>query len=370
MMEQEVSAEVLQAFTAWSPDLPDHDAGIIRVEKAGDGLINASYKVFCELKPDIFLQRINTRVFQRPQDLQSNYIQLWEYAEFAREDAVDGFTGIRLPTPVYLNAHHTLYRDESGGYWRGFELIEHSKTIQVVQKASQAKAVARAFAKFTAAFSEMDIGVLKNVIPGFHDLSLRYSQFEEALQTELYERMAETRDMVQELKNRERYKHFYEVILESGEFPQRVMHHDAKIGNVLFHEKTGKVICLVDFDTVMPGYFFSDLGDMIRSMAGSHDEGHANLSDLHIRKDFYQAIVDGYTSVLGGAFTAAENKYIHSAGLLMIYMQALRFLTDYLNGDQYYKTDHPGQNLERARNQLTLLQRLEEFLAREYHFRV
>lgn len=363
MTANEVPQQVLEAFTAYSPDLPEHSAGRMTVEKIGDGLINHSYKVFCELKPDIFLQRINKLVFSRPQDVQANYIHLWEYAEFE-------FAGIRLPAPVYLNARNSLYMDDNGEFWRAFELIEDSSTILTAKTTSQAKAVAKTFGRFTDAFSNMNIELLTEVIPGFHDLNLRYSQFEESLQTELYERMAVAIDLVQALKQRERYKHFYDIITESGEFPRRIMHHDAKISNVLFNAKTGRVICPVDFDTVMPGYFFSDLGDMIRSMAANQDEGQNDSSELFIRKDFYEAILTGYTEALAHQFTSAEKKYIHSAGLIMIYMQALRFLTDYFNGDQYYKIEYPDQNFDRAKNQLTLLAKLEEFLSSAYNFRV
>lgn len=150
---------------------------------------------------------------------------------------------------------------------------------------------------------------------------------------------------MKELKERERYCHFFEIITSSDEFPQRVMHHDAKISNVLFHEKTGKVICPVDYDTVMPGYYFSDLGDMIRSMASAAEENQT--AEPVIRKAFYEAIVTGYTDVLGGILTASERKYIHAAGLLMIYMQSLRFLTDYLNGDIYYQVSHESENLKK-----------------------
>ena len=157
---------------------------------------------------------------------------------------------------------------------------------------------------------------------------------------------------------------------ESEEFEKRVMHHDAKISNILFSEETGQVICPVDFDTCMPGYFFSDLGDMIRSMACSEGENNTNYSEINIRKDFYEAILDGYMEVMQELLTDAEKKHIHYSGLLMIYMQALRFITDYLNGDLYYRTDYPEQNFDRAMNQLTLLQRLEEFLQTEYDFKM
>lgn len=147
------------------------------------------------------------------------------------------------------------------------------------------------------------------------------------------------------------------------------MHHDAKISNVLFSNKTGKVVCLVDFDTVMPGYFFSDLGDMIRSMVCPEDETSTKFSNICIRKEFYEAIVTGYLDVIGKELTESEKKYIHYSGLLMIYMQSLRFLADYLNGDVYYQITYPDQNFDRAKNQLILLQRLEDFLGTNYQFK-
>ncbi len=161
----------------------------------------------------------------------------------------------------------TLFIDENENYWRAFEFIDNANMLLVAKKPSQAKATAKAFAKFTAAFDEFNVQSLKTVIPDFHNLSFRYQQFEESLNTELYERMAKALPFINELKKRERYKHFYEIIIGSDEFLQRVMHHDAKIANILFSKESGKVICPVDFDTVMPGYFFSDLGDIIRSMA-------------------------------------------------------------------------------------------------------
>jgi len=361
-MSNEVPQEVLEAFTSYSPGLPPHSAGKITVEKIGHGLINRSYKVSCELKPDFFLQKINTHVFSKPHDVQENYIYIWQYAEFE-------FTGLRMPAPVYYEGQATLYVDETGGYWRAFEWIPDSKTINVALKPAQTKATARAFAKFTAAFEDMNTNLLKEIIPGFHSLSLRYRQFEESLNTELCERMAKAVTLVSELKQRERYKHFFEIITESGEFSRRVMHHDAKISNILFHQKTGKPVCLVDYDTVMPGYFFSDIGDMIRSMVCSRDENSVE-GTLSVRKDFYEAILGGYLDVLGGQLSSSERKYIHSAGLLMIYMQALRFLTDYLNGDAYYQVAYPEQNFDRTLNQLTLLKSLEEFLAASYRFKI
>ncbi len=360
-MIEEIPREVLEIFATYAADLPNQSAGEITVERIGGGLINHSYKVSCQYKSDFLLQQINKKVFLNPEDVQENYLAIWQYAEFE-------FTGLRLPSPKYCGRNATLFTDEKENYWRAFEFIDNASMLLVAKKPSQSKATAKTFAKFTAAFNEFNVQSLKTVIPDFHNLSFRYQQFEESLNTELYERMAKALSSINELKQRERYKHFYEIIIESDGFLQRVMHHDAKIANILFSKVSGKVICPVDFDTVMPGYFFSDLGDIIRSMACSHDENSIEFENISVRKDFYDAIIEGYMAVMGNQLTDSEKKYIHYAGLLMIYMQALRFLTDYLNGDMYYRIEYPEQNLNRAKNQFTLLKKLEEFLKTEYSF--
>lgn len=362
-MKNAVPKEVIEAFISYTPDLPEHSAGKITVEPIGGGLINHTYKITSELKPPLLLQQLNKNVFIKPKDVQDNYILISQYAEFE-------FTGLRLPYPKYINNKESLFIDETGNYWRAFEFIEEGFIYTVADNPLQASAVARTFAKFTAAYSEFNTGLLKTVIPDFHNLSFRYQQFENSLQTEQYERMHKALPLIEELKQRERYKHFYELITESAaEFPQRVMHHDAKITNVLFDKKNKKVICPVDFDTVMPGYFFSDLGDMIRSMVCDKDENSADFDGLSIRKDFYDAILSGYMRGIQDELTASEKKYIHYPGILMLYMQALRFLTDYLTGDLYYHISYPEQNFNRAKNQLILLQKLEEFLLHHYQFK-
>jgi thiamine kinase-like enzyme len=353
-MKKEIHEEVLQAF---SP--PTVEEKNITIEALGGGLINHTYKISASNTAPFLLQRINKYVFPNPHEVQENYIHIWQYAEFE-------FTGLRLPAPRYCGRMTTLFVDRDENYWRAFEFINDGEMHNVATKPEQAGATAKAFARFTASFEDFNVQLLQKVIPGFHNLSLRYRQFEDALKGEYYERISKSLSLIQQLKERERYKHFYEIITESEQFPLRVMHHDAKISNVLFSRKNGRVICPIDFDTVMPGYFFSDLGDMIRSMACCRDENSIEFDHLCIRKDYYEAIVNNYLSVMENQFTFGEKNYIHYAGLLMTYMQSLRFLTDYLNGDIYYSTDYAEQNFDRAYNQLVLLQKLEEFLQKEY----
>jgi len=364
-MSQPIYQQAVLTFGNYHPDLPiaEQEFSEFTVTTLSGGLINRTYKVESPLSVPFLLQQINQQVFTNPKDVQKNYVLLSQYAEFE-------FTGLKLPWVKEYAPMKSLYREEQGDCWRAFEFIEDGKMLNIAEMPSQAKATAKAFAKFTAAFDDFNVGMLKETIPDFHNLSHRYRQFEEALQGELYERMPKAMPLIDELKKRERYKFFYEEIADSVEFPKRVMHHDAKIANILFSKTTGKVICPVDLDTTMPGYFFSDLGDMIRSMSCSADENNTDFDNLGIRKKYYEAIIEGYMSIMEKQLTLPEKKYIHYSGLLIIYMQSLRFLSDYLNGDVYYKTIYPEQNFDRAKNQLTLLQRLEEFLSAEYDFKM
>ena len=359
-MMKEIPIEIIEAFTGYGP--LHEPAGTINAKPINGGLINHSYRISSEHKQDILLQKINKNVFPRPDHVQENYMAIWEYLNA-------GPAGLQLPSPKRCSKGNTFMIDRNKNYWRAFDFIENSCMHPVAENPGQANDTSRAFARFTSSLIDFNTSHLYEVIPGFHNLSHRYSQFEEALNGKSHEQTAIASPVIEELKQREQYKKFYETIEGSSEFPLRVMHHDAKIANVLFNSVSGKVICLVDFDTIMPGYFFSDLGDMIRSMACCENEESDNFNNICIRKDFYDSIVTGYLDVIGNQLTPAEKRHIHYSGLLMSYMQALRFLTDYLNGNVYYQTRYPDHNFIRAKNQLILLQKLEEFLHKHYNFR-
>lgn len=350
-----IPKEVLEAFVI-------DNAGNVIIEPIGNGLINDSWKIVTVNNGNIFLQRINKNVFHEPQLVQANYIQLWKYAKTANK-------GLLMPDPVFCNTQKSLHTDPSGNYWRAFYFIPESKTCPVAETAMQAWATAKTFGQFTAAFSHMDTSLLHEVISNFHNLSLRYRQFETSLQSRSGERLARASSLIADLMKREHYKTLYERIRTSpGEFPLRVMHHDAKISNILFQERTGNVICPVDYDTVMPGHYFSDLGDMIRSMVSPEDEKSTHYENIEVRKDFYNGIINGYLETMDDQLTSSEKKHLHFSGILMTYMQALRFLTDYLDGDTYYHIDYTEQNFDRALNQLVLLQKLELFLSEKINF--
>jgi hypothetical protein len=238
----------------------------------------------------------------------------------------------------------------------------------VAQDEESAYTVARIFGAFTRSLSGLDASLLRDIIPGFHHLAYRYDQLETAISQARMERLMKCTHLIAEFRQRKKLVDFYLYIKQSPAFPDRVMHHDCKISNILFNRKTNQVICPVDLDTVMPGKFFSDLGDMIRSMACTRDENSLQWEEIRIRPETYAHILKGYLEEMGGIFSSEEKQSIHISGILMIYMQGIRFLADFLNEDKYYKTTHPEQNLHRALNQFILLEKLEEFLINQYQF--
>lgn len=349
------------AFLTSLASEPAWDPSLVTGLRIGQGLINFSYRIQYGTTPLLFLQRINTDVFPEPAGLVENYLRLYTYTS-------ENKTGIRMPEPVCTADGKYLLQDDTGETWRAFEFIQDATCIDQAESPAMARTAALTFARLTESFSGFDASLLVETIPRFHDLGLRFQQFEDARSAAKTERLSRASEMTGAFRERKKYVDLYQQISTGNGFIKRVMHHDAKIGNILFHADTGDLICLVDFDTVMPGYFFSDLGDLIRSMACSDSENTDGIPT--IRPDIYEAVINGYTEVLEKDLTDTEKKYLHAAGLIMIYMQGLRFLADYLNGDIYYQTTYPEQNFDRAANQLGLLGSLENFLQVKYQFRI
>jgi len=358
-MTSPIYQEAISAFTLSDNNISNGNAIVSTV--AG-GLINNSFKVCLPGRNAFLLQQINQNVFKKPIEVQQNYIHIWNYTQSHN-------TGLVLPTPLFLEDGSSLFLDKGNRYWRAFDFIENAQTFLIADVPAQAFTTAETFGTFNAAFEAFDTQLLKTVIPDFHNLSFRFNQFEDSLVNPGAERKEKAGWMIDAITERSHYRDFFDTLLQSpSAFLKRVMHHDAKIANVLFRKETGTVICPVDFDTVMPGYYFSDLGDMVRSMACSHDETSCDFDDIEIRGEYYEAIVSGYLKVMDRHLTTEELNYIHHAGIIMIYMQAIRFLADYLNNDSYYRISYPEQNFDRAKNQVILLKQLENFLVKRYNY--
>ena len=322
-----------------------------KTQSHGSGLIHNTWKIADGPKVYV-LQRINHHVFKRPEYIAENIEAI---ASWLKANHPDYF----FVTPVKtLNDENMLHLD-SYGYFRMFPFVRDSYTYDVAQNARQACEAARQFGLFTSVLRDFPAEQLKITLPDFHNLAYRYEQFEHAIEGGNSSRIQSSRREIDYLVSKNHIVSTFEQIVSTKEFKVRVTHHDTKISNVLF-DKDGKGICVIDLDTVMPGYFISDVGDMLRTYLSPVSEEETDFRKIAIREDFFEGIACGYLQEMSRELTAIEVEHFVYSGLFIIYMQALRFLTDYLNDDVYYGATYPGHNHARAKNQISLLERLLE----------
>lgn len=321
------------------------------VESFGTGLINNTWKVTTADK-GLILQRVNDTVFKHPQYIAGNIKLIKDYL-------CQHHPEYKFVSPVASATGEEMVFIKGEGFFRLFPFIAGSHSKDVVETPEQAYEAALQFGRFTRLLSGIDLTRFKITIPSFHDLSLRYQQFLSALKNGNKQRISRSQDMIKIISDQAGIVQVYEQIKKDPAFHLRVTHHDTKIGNVLF-DKDNKGLCVIDLDTTMPGYFISDAGDMMRTYLSPVSEEGKDFSKIEIRNDFYKAIVQGYADEMKDELTETEKKYFFYAGKFMIYMQAVRFLTDYLTNDVYYTTQYPEHNFYRAANQLTLLEKLLE----------
>ena len=317
----------------------------------GKGLINHTWKVSIRGN-DYILQRVNDKVFTKPQDIASNIRLIADYfkANWPNYYFVEPIAAINGEDFLYI---------PSSGYFRMFPFVKGSHAEEVAENSNQAFEAALQFGRFTRLLCGLDVSGLAITISSFHDLGLRYEQFLYALENGNKDRIAASADLIGEVVNLQSIVAIYTALVADPSFKLRVTHHDTKISNVLF-DATDKGLCVIDLDTVMPGYFISDVGDMLRTYLCPVSEEEKDFSKIEVRDDFYKAIINGYKEEMKNELTEKETNYFFYAGKFMIYMQALRFITDHINDDKYYGAKYEGQNLVRATNQMVLLQRYLE----------
>ena len=321
------------------------------VEPIHNGLINQTWRIK-NSKGDFILQRINHAIFKDPSAIASNLRLLADYL-------FQTYPGYLFIAPIKTINNEEMVFDEGDGYFRLTPYVQNSHTINAAQVPGQAFEAARAFAQFTRLLSPFPVEKLQITLPDFHNLTLRYQQFSEALRTGNKFRLQQARDLIYFIKGHKKIVETYQEILNNPAFRLRVTHHDTKISNVLF-DKDDKALCVIDLDTVMPGYFISDVGDMMRTYLSPVSEEEEDFSKIEIRDEYFSAIREGYMTEMNDELTSEERKHFIYAGKFMIYMQAIRFLTDHLNNDIYYGAKYEDHNFVRAGNQVILLKKLME----------
>ena len=333
---------ILRAYGINNPD---------KIESLTSGLINKTWKV-TEGKAEYIVQQINHQVFKKPFEVAHNIRMVDDYLKKNAPNYL-------FVSPVSSTAGDDILHFEGEGYFRVFPFIQHTHTIDVVTSPDQAFEASFQFGTFTKNLSGFDASQLHVTIPDFHNLSLRYTQFQDALRTGNVERIKQSKSLINSIQSNTNILDEFEKIRSHAEVKLRVTHHDTKISNVLFND-AGKGICVIDLDTIMPGYFISDVGDMFRTYLSPANEEERDFSNIEVRDEFFKAIVHGYISAIGHELTTEEQSLLFYAGLFLTYMQAIRFLADYCNNDIYYGARYEEQNFIRAGNQLTLLEKLLE----------
>jgi len=339
-MELIVANEILRAFGFVTEE--------IKIQQIGSGHINRTYLLsMANQVSKYILQNINLSVFKEPHVIANN---IKVVADALKESNPAYFFPSPIPTiDGELMFHH------KGEYWRLLPFVPNTVALTTLSDPKQAYEAAKQFGKLSRLLKDLDPSNLEPTIPGFHDLAWRYEQFTFAVSDAAALFTSAARNEI-ELALHHRYLvDYYRSFEHSDGFPDRVMHHDTKITNVLLDENDFHGICVIDLDTLMPGKFISDLGDMMRTYLCAFSEDEPDLSKINIRLPYFKATVAGYLSEMANVLTKTEKELILFSGKYIIYMQALRFLTDYLNGSSYYPIIYPTQNLDRARNQFRLL---------------
>jgi aminoglycoside phosphotransferase (APT) family kinase protein len=342
-MFEKIVLDVLTAAYGWKDP---------EIKPVQSGLINTTLRVITGEKVYL-LQKVNTHVFKWPGLIDENLRLIDRYLQ-------QHAPGYLFTAPVLSREGKGLV-EVDGAFYRVFEWVEGSHTIDTVAAPAQAREAAAQFGKFTALLDGFDAEKLQITLPDFHNLGLRVAQFEQSIDNGNSERIRESADIIAYLRSQSGILERFETFARNPETRQRVTHHDTKISNILF-DKEDKGLCVIDLDTVMPGYFLSDLGDMYRTYVCPVSEEEKDLDMLTVRKPFMDAIRNGYLSAMDTTLSNFEKDHFELGGQVLIYMQAIRFLADYLNNDVYYGSRYPGHNLVRAANQARLLAVFNETL--------
>lgn len=329
----------------------------------GGGHINDTFAAYFQLENGgakrYILQRINTKVFQNPQELMENISGVTAYLK----DVITRLGGD--PLRETLNLVLTIdgksyYRDSEDGYWRAFLFIENAITYNKVENTKDLYNSGRAFGRFQQLLADYPAHTLHESIPNFHNTVDRMEKLKDAISKDICDRVKDVQTEIDFVLKREMDAHWLIDLQEAGELPLRVTHNDTKLNNVMIDDNTGEGICVIDLDTVMPGLSLYDYGDSIRFGATYAAEDEPDLSKVNFDIDLFEAYTKGYLEVVGKVLTPGEIENLPMGAKIITLEIGIRFLTDYLSGDIYFKTHREGHNLDRCRTQFKLVSDMEK----------
>ena len=352
-VNQNALRDVFIGFYAWGD--------FVSAEPYGTGHINDTYRVRASLAGTpvhYLMQRINHDIFKQPDGVMDNIVRVTNHLRAKMAGVPDASRRALTVIPARADGRPWV-RDRSGNWWRLYLFIEQARTYDVIENARQAFDAARAFARFQSLLADLPAPRLNETIPAFHNTLSRLDALDAAIQADAFGRKAEVAAEIEFVEQRRSRCGYLLERHARGEIPERITHNDTKINNVMLDDATGEGVCVIDLDTVMPGLALYDFGDMVRTATAAALEDERDLSKVKCRVEMFEALARGY---LEGAdfLLPAEREELVFSGQLITLTIGIRFLTDYLSGDVYFRTHRPGHNLDRCRTQFKMVSSMEE----------
>jgi hypothetical protein len=301
-------------------------------------------------------QKINQTVFKDPPALMDNVMRVTTHIRHKLAQGNGKEVTRRTLTLVPARDGRSYFRDAAGEYWRTFVFIENVQTFEAVQSSSQAFEAGKAFGQFQFHLADLPGARLVETIPDFHNTRKRFAALQGAIEKDHCNR---AKGAAKEIKFALKHEPMVDVLLQAqarGDIPERITHNDTKFNNVMLDVETGQEMCVVDLDTVMPGLVLYDFGDMVRTTTSPTLEDELDLAKVEMRTSMFEALARGYCSTAGGFLTPAEKSFLAFSGKLITFTIGIRFLTDFLAGDVYFRVHRPRHNLDRCRTQFKLVE--------------
>ena len=335
---------------------------ILHAETCKIGHINETYSATYDqggTRVRYIHQKINQSVFKDPPRVMQNVERVTSHLRKKLQALQVRDLTRRCLTIVPTRDGRSYYRDRAGEYWRTFVFIEGIQTFESVQSPAQALEAGKAFGFFQHLLVDLPGGRLADTIPHFHHTRKRFQALQQAVENDHFNRALSAKPEIQFAL---RHESIVDVILKAltaKKIPERITHNDTKFNNVMLDTVTGEAMCVVDLDTVMPGCVLYDFGDMVRTTTSPTMEDELDLAKVQMQMAMFKKLVEGYLSTAGEFLTKTEKAHIAFAGKLIAFTIGLRFLTDHLVGDTYFRIHHPGHNLDRCRTQFKLVESIE-----------
>ncbi len=333
------------------------------IEAHGNGHINDTFLVTCQMAEGktrrYILQRMNQEVFKNPKELMENVTGVTTFLQNKiRENGGDPER--EALNVILLKDGGSYWQEEDNTFWRVYRFVEGADSLDVVERPEEFYESALAFGRFQKLLADYPAESLHETIPNFHNTIDRVEKFQKAVEADVMKRAADVREEIRFVLDREADCHILCDMLAAGEIPLRVTHNDTKLNNIMLDHETGKGICVIDLDTVMPGSALYDYGDSIRFGANTGAEDEKDLSKISCDLELFSLYTKGFIEGCGGSLTEKEIRMLPMGAKLMTLECGMRFLTDYLEGDHYFKIHRPEHNLDRTRTQFRMVKDMED----------